>query len=162
MRLAGIEVEMQSVNDFLSALQARRPILADGAMGTMLHTRGVQLEQCFDELNLSNPSLVSDIHREYIQAGADLIKTNTFGANRYKLSQHGLEHEVRRINQAAVDLALQAVASAGKKVFIAGDIGPEYTWLHLEGSSRTWRGLHSWNRLTRYARLGWTLSCLRP
>jgi methionine synthase / methylenetetrahydrofolate reductase(NADPH) len=115
---------MQSANDFLAALQNRRPVLADGAMGTMLHTRGVLLEQCFDELNLSKPALISGIHHEYIQAGAQVIKTNTFGANRYKLGHHGLEHEVIRINQAAVDLVSQAAGSTGKRVFIAGDIGP--------------------------------------
>ena len=58
-------------------------LLADGAMGTMLHSRGVGFDQCFDELNLTNPAIVAEVHREYIEAGAGLILTNTFGANRY-------------------------------------------------------------------------------
>jgi homocysteine S-methyltransferase len=93
-------------------------------MGTMLHFQGARFEQCFDELNLTQPSLVTDIHLDYIRAGAQLIKTNTFGANRYKLSQHGLESEVARINQAGVELARKAAMSSEKGIFIAGDVGP--------------------------------------
>ncbi|MBI5943094.1 MAG: bifunctional homocysteine S-methyltransferase/methylenetetrahydrofolate reductase [Chloroflexi bacterium] len=99
-------------------------ILADGAMGTMLHARGVGFDKCFDELNLTNPAAVADIHREYIEAGAQLIITNTFGANRFKLSKHGLENDVQRINRAGVELARRAVAASFKEVLVAGDIGP--------------------------------------
>jgi methionine synthase I (cobalamin-dependent)/5,10-methylenetetrahydrofolate reductase len=99
-------------------------ILADGAMGTMLHARGVGFDKCFDELNLSNSAAVVDIHREYIEAGAQLIITNTFGANRYKLKKHGLEDDVVDINRAGVELAKRAVAASFKDVLIAGDIGP--------------------------------------
>ena len=82
--------------DFLQQLSLGI-ILADGAMGTMLHARGVGFDKCFDELNLTNPAAVADIHREYIEAGAQLIITNTFGANRYKLKKHGLEDDVADI-----------------------------------------------------------------
>ncbi len=109
--------------DFLQQLSLGT-ILADGAMGTMLHARGVGFDKCFDELNLTNPAAVADIHREYIEAGAQLIITNTFGANRFKLKKHGLEDDVVRINRAGVELAMRAVAASFKDVLVAGDIGP--------------------------------------
>ncbi len=104
--------------------QFERPIVTDGAMGTLLHERGVPIDECFDELNLTQPALVGDIHRDYIQAGAELIKTNTFGANRCKLERHGLEDHVAEINAAAVNLAKRVVLAAFKDVLIAGDMGP--------------------------------------
>jgi homocysteine S-methyltransferase len=109
---------------FLDALKNPRPLVADGAMGTMLHSRGVSFDKCFDELNLHNPSLVADIHREYIDAGAQIIQTNTFGANRYKLSKNNLEGDLVRINTAAVELARRVVMASFKEVYIAGDVGP--------------------------------------
>ena len=99
-------------------------ILADGAMGTMLHAHGVGFEQCFDEINLTSPSTVAEIHRAYIEAGAQLIITNTFGANRFKLSKHGLEDHVNVVNKASVDLAKRVVAASFKEVLVAGDVGP--------------------------------------
>ncbi|MFU8827659.1 MAG: homocysteine S-methyltransferase family protein, partial [Brevefilum sp.] len=82
-------------NKFFNRLQTSdRPIIADGAMGTLLHDQGIKIDACFDALNLSQPAIVADIHRAYIQAGAELIKTNTFGANRTKLDRHGLENRV--------------------------------------------------------------------
>jgi methionine synthase I (cobalamin-dependent)/5,10-methylenetetrahydrofolate reductase len=99
-------------------------ILADGAMGTMLHAHGVGFEKCFDELNLTKPSSVAEIHRAYIEAGAQLIITNTFGANRFKLAKHGLEDHVIQINKASVDLAKRVVAASFKDVLVAGDVGP--------------------------------------
>lgn len=99
-------------------------LLADGAMGTMLHTRGVGFDKCFDELNLTNPSAVAEIHREYIEAGAQLIITNTFGANRFKLTKHGLQDDVIEINKASVDLAKRVVSASFKDVLVAGDVGP--------------------------------------
>jgi len=99
-------------------------ILADGAMGTMLHARGSGFDKCFDELNLTNPAAVAEIHREYIEAGAQLIITNTFGANRFKLSKHGLADEVAQINRAGVELAKRVVAASFREVMIAGDVGP--------------------------------------
>jgi len=99
-------------------------ILADGAMGTMLHARGVGFDKCFDELNLTNPSAVADIHRAYIEAGAQLILTNTFGANRFKLGKHGLEDHVVQLSQAGVDLAKRVVAASFRDVLVAGSVGP--------------------------------------
>ncbi len=99
-------------------------LLADGAMGTMLHSRGISFEKCFDELNLTNPSAVAAIHREYIEAGAQIILTNTFGANRFKLSKHGLGQKIVEINKAGVELAKRIAADSFKDVLIAGDVGP--------------------------------------
>ena len=82
---------MQS-SKFLQALEnAPGPLLSDGAMGTMLNSKGALNEVCFDHLNLSNPALVAEVHRAYIEAGSDIIQTNTFGAKRFKLALHGLE-----------------------------------------------------------------------
>src|SRR3972149_2395157 len=105
------------------------PILADGAMGTMLHAHGVAFDKCFDELNLSQPVTVVEIHRAYIDAGAQLVITNTFGANRYKLSKFGLEGRVGEINAAAVALvkrlAAASVGASGRSpLLIGGDVGP--------------------------------------
>ncbi len=99
-------------------------ILADGAMGTMLHSRGVSFDKCFDELNLTNPAAVAEVHRQYIESGAQLILTNTFGANRFKLGQHGLEQKTAEINRAGVELAKRIVSSSFKEVWVAGDVGP--------------------------------------
>jgi homocysteine S-methyltransferase len=103
---------------------SQKTLVADGAMGTMLHARGIDFDKCFDELNLTSPAAVADIHREYIEAGAELIITNTFGANRYKLSRHGLEDDVTEINRAGVELAKRVVSASFKDVLIAGDVGP--------------------------------------
>ena len=99
-------------------------ILADGAMGTMLHAHGVGFDKCFDELNLTNPSAVADIHRAYIEAGAQLILTNTFGANRFKLGKHGLDDHVVQLSQAGVDLAKRVVSASFRDVLVAGSVGP--------------------------------------
>lgn len=111
--------------NFLSMLEGSRlPLLGDGAMGTMFNARGVGFDQCFDALNLDDPSLVGDIHRAYIDAGSQIIQTNTFGANRYKLSAHGLGDKVLEINRAGVELALRVVLASFKDVLVAGDVGP--------------------------------------
>src|SRR5678809_620670 len=107
--------------NFLDMLSTQT-ILADGAMGTMLHSHGVGFDKCFDELNLTNPSAVAEIHRAYIEAGAQLIITNTFGANRFKLAKHGLEDHVVQINRASVDLARRVVAASFQDVLVAGDV----------------------------------------
>jgi methionine synthase / methylenetetrahydrofolate reductase(NADPH) len=99
-------------------------LLADGAMGTMLHSHGIGFDKCFDELNLSNPGAVAEVHRAYIEAGAQLILTNTFGSNRFKLGKHGLEKQVGEINRMGVELARRTVAASYKDVLVAGDIGP--------------------------------------
>jgi homocysteine S-methyltransferase len=111
-------------NKFLELLKENTTLIGDGAMGTMLHNQGADFEQCFDELNLTDPNLVADIHRKYIEAGAQIIQTNTFGANRYKLASHGLEDKVKEINCAAAKLAREAVAEQGNEVLVAGDVGP--------------------------------------
>lgn len=115
---------MAERSDFFRVLASGKPILADGAMGTMLHARGFPLDACFDELNLTHPEIVRDIHHDYIMAGATLIETNTFGANRFKLAQHGLETRVAEINRAAVRLAREAIPPDHKPVFVAGSLGP--------------------------------------
>jgi methionine synthase / methylenetetrahydrofolate reductase(NADPH) len=111
------------MSNFLSSISSQT-LLADGAMGTMLHARGVGFDKCFDELNLANPSAVAEIHRAYIEAGAQLVITNTFGANRFKLTKHGLEDKVVEINKAGVDLAKRVVAASFRDVLVAGDVGP--------------------------------------
>lgn len=103
---------------------ARGPILCDGAMGTMLYSRGISFDRCFDELNLSNPAFVQEIHREYIRAGAEMIETNTFGANHFKLAHHGLESKVREINFRGVKIAREVREIAGEPVFVLGSVGP--------------------------------------
>lgn len=100
------------------------PLLCDGAMGTQLYARGVSLDACFDVLNIRNPKLVQGIHRDYCLAGADLLETNTFGANRFKLAVHGLAEEVRTINRQGVKLARDVRESSGKDLFILGSMGP--------------------------------------
>jgi homocysteine S-methyltransferase len=95
--------------------------VVDGAMGTMLYGRGVFLNVCYDELNLKQPDLVRDIHREYVRAGAELLETNTFGANPLKLTTYGLSADTERINAAAATLALDA---AGARAAVLGAIGP--------------------------------------
>src|SRR6185437_3654500 len=96
---------MPSLRDLLSD---GRVHVVDGAMGTMLYGRGVFLNVCYDELNLRQPELVAGIHREFVRAGADIIETNTFGANPVKLATHGLAPETERINAAAAALAREA------------------------------------------------------
>jgi len=96
-------------------------VVFDGAMGTVLYARGVFLNRCFDELNLSSPGLVRSIHDEYLEAGADVIETNTFGAHRFKLGPHGLDRHVRKINREGARIAREAAAGRG---LVAGSMGP--------------------------------------
>ena len=96
-------------------------VVFDGAVGTELYRRGIFINRCFDELNLSAPDAVRDVHRAYVKTGVDVIETNTFGANRPKLEQHGLADEVSRINEAGARIARKI---AGDSVFVAGAMGP--------------------------------------
>ena len=105
---------------FLEELH-ERVYVCDGAMGTMLYSKGITINRCFEELNLSMPSLVKQVHEEYVGAGAEIIETNTFGANLFRLAQYGLAEKARQINRAGVRLARQC---AGKKALVAGAVGP--------------------------------------
>jgi homocysteine S-methyltransferase len=105
---------------FLERL-GRGPVLCDGAMGTLLYAKGVFINRCYDELNISQPEMVGAIHSEYVKAGAEVLETNTFGANHYRLLRHGFEGRVQEINRAGVQLAR---AAAGTDVLVAGSVGP--------------------------------------
>ncbi|MGH8003309.1 MAG: bifunctional homocysteine S-methyltransferase/methylenetetrahydrofolate reductase, partial [Limisphaerales bacterium] len=110
-------------NPFLERLK-KGPVLCDGAMGTMLYQKGVSFERCFDELNLSSPELIGDIHRAYLKAGGEIVETNTFGANRYRLAAYGLEKQAVKINRQGARIARDAREIEGKSVFVAGAVGP--------------------------------------
>src|ERR1700759_5693925 len=112
----------------VARLFAGGTVLCDGAMGTMLYARGIFINRCYDELNLSQPELIREIHAEYLQAGAEVVETNTFGANRFRLGLHGLQDKVHAINVAGVKLARECVNQIQEKqaceAFVAGSIGP--------------------------------------
>src|SRR6267154_2678850 len=112
----------------VARLFAGGTVLCDGAMGTMLYSRGIFINRCYDELNLSQPELVREIHAEYLQAGAEVIETNTFGGNAFRLEMHGLKDKVRDINVAGVKLARECVNQIREKqaseAFVAAAIGP--------------------------------------
>lgn len=114
---------------FIERLSQPAPLLSDGAMGTMLHQAGMRVGSCLDALNINDPAIVENVHRRYIEAGAEIIETNTFGANEYKLNQFGLTHAVYDINEAGVDLARQVVKASGRQVYIAGAVGPLGAWV---------------------------------
>src|SRR6266849_1445134 len=105
---------------FLEALEDR-VLVCDGAMGTMLYAKGVFINKSFDALNLSQPELVAGVHDEYIRAGADIIETNTFGANRIKLGSFGMADKLVAINLQGATLARR---SAGDRAYVAGSMGP--------------------------------------
>jgi homocysteine S-methyltransferase len=107
--------------NFRDLLADGRPHLFDGAMGTMLYAKGVYINRCYDELCISQPELVADVHRAYVRAGAEVLETNTYGANRVKLARHGLEDRTAEINACAARLARKA---AGDHVCVAGAVGP--------------------------------------
>jgi methionine synthase / methylenetetrahydrofolate reductase(NADPH) len=109
------------MQDFIQTIADSHIYLFDGAMGTMLYSRGVFINKCYDELNIREPELVLDVHRAYVRAGAEIIETNSYGANRAKLRSFGIEDELREINLRAVSLARKA---AGDSVWVAGSIGP--------------------------------------
>jgi homocysteine S-methyltransferase len=120
---------------FLTALE-ERVLLADGAMGTLLYSRGVPQSACIEALVLDQPDVVRRVHEDYIAAGADIIETDTFGANRYRLAKHGLESKVRDLNFRAARLARDAREIHGHPVFIAGAIGPTGRMLAAIGDIR--------------------------
>jgi homocysteine S-methyltransferase len=102
----------------------RRPLLFDGAMGTLLYSRGIPQRACLDEVVLTHSEVVFEIHREYLEAGADAIETNTFGANRFRLAEFGLEHLAGQMNRRGAQLAREARDVAGREALVAGTIGP--------------------------------------
>ena len=108
-------------NDVIARIR-QSPVLCDGAMGTLLYGKGIFINRCYDELNLSQPDLIRGIHHEYLQAGAEIIETNTFGANSFRLARHGLASKVPAINAAGVKLAREAAKSFS--AWVAGSVGP--------------------------------------
>lgn len=113
------------MSNFRDFIQEDRVHVFDGAMGTMIYHKGIYINRSYDELNLSSPDLITDIHREYLKAGAEIIETNTFGASRLKLAQQGLDDRLEEINVAAAKLARKAIDTAARHdAFVAGSISP--------------------------------------
>src|SRR6202795_4127334 len=98
------------------------PVLCDGAMGTLLYAKGIFINRCYDELNLSQPELIRAVHHDYLQAGAEIIETNTFGANSFRLARHSLADRVRDFNLAGARVARESAKSFD--VWVAGSVGP--------------------------------------
>jgi len=107
--------------DFLTRVK-QSPVLCDGAMGTLLYANGIFINRSYDELNLSQPDLIRGIHHDYLQAGAEIIETNTFGANSFRLGRHSLADKAREINRTGARLAREAAKSFD--VWVAGSVGP--------------------------------------
>ena len=107
--------------DFLTRIK-HSPVLCDGAMGTLLYAKGIFINRSYDELNLSQPDLIRGIHHDYLQAGAEIIETNTFGANAFRLGRHSLADKVVDVNRAGARLAREAAKSFD--VWVAGSVGP--------------------------------------
>src|SRR5271157_3919523 len=105
---------------FLERIE-KRSVVCDGAMGTMLYSKGISLSRCFDELNAAMPQLVKDVHLAYVKAGAEVLETNTFGANKFRLEKFGLGEKVREFNLAGARLAREV---AGDDLYVAGAVGP--------------------------------------
>lgn len=112
------------MDNFRQFIQEDRVRVFDGAMGTMIYSKGVYINRCYDELNLSTPDLILDIHREYIKAGAEIIETNTYGASRLKLAAQGLDDRLHEINILAAQIAREATKTAQHDAFVAGAISP--------------------------------------
>jgi methionine synthase / methylenetetrahydrofolate reductase(NADPH) len=117
------------------------PRLCDGAMGTLLYAKGVFINRCYDELNLSQPDLIRGVHHEYLQAGAEIIETNTFGANSFRLARHSLADKVREINLAGVRVAREAAKSFD--VWVAGSVGPLGTRIEPLGKTSFAEACHA-------------------
>ena len=119
---------------FRKVLDSGTPLLFDGAIGTELYKRGMFINRSFEEANVANPSLVLNLHREYRLAGADVLTTNSWGANRLKLKAHNLQDQVRKLNLEAARIAGEV---AGGELFVAGSVGP------LGGRMEPWGQLNS-------------------
>src|SRR5918997_1400161 len=109
------------MENFRDILESDHITVFDGAMGTMLYTKGIYINRSYDELNLTAPDLVREVHEEYVRAGAEVIETNTFGATAHKLQQYGLEGSLRLINIAAARIAREAACG---RCYVAGAVGP--------------------------------------
>jgi homocysteine S-methyltransferase len=110
------------MSEFIERLQ-NEVMLGDGGIGTLIYQRGMPLDVCYDSLNVQNPAFVEQIHRDYIAAGAQIIETNTYGANRFKLSNFGLDAKVNEVNWKGAALARRVADAAPQKVFVAGSVG---------------------------------------
>jgi methionine synthase / methylenetetrahydrofolate reductase (NADH) len=122
MRESVLVLYSQSMSADFRARIKQSPVLCDGAMGTLLYSKGIFINRCYDELNVSQPDLIRGVHHEYLQAGAEIIETNTFGANSFRLARHGLADKVREINRTGARLAREAAKSFD--VWVAGSVGP--------------------------------------
>src|ERR1051326_5018238 len=107
--------------DFLTRIK-QSPVLCDGAMGTLLYAKGVFINRCYDELNISQPDLIRGIHHDYLQAGAEIVETNTFGANSFRLGRHGCVDRLADINRMGARVAREAAKSFD--AMVAGAVGP--------------------------------------
>ena len=137
---------MSDPGPILPAIEQGRVILADGAMGTLLHTRGAERHACLDALNLQRPEWVFEIHQAYASAGCDLLETNTFGANAFKLAPFGLQEQVAAINAAGAHLARQAARESGRGIWVAGSIGPLGVRLAPYGRVKAEAAAHAFRR----------------
>ncbi|MBT4638781.1 MAG: bifunctional homocysteine S-methyltransferase/methylenetetrahydrofolate reductase, partial [Deltaproteobacteria bacterium] len=108
---------MQNIIEHLK----EKPLIWDGPMGTMIYSKGIFINTCYDELSLTKPELITGIHEEYRGAGANILETNTFGANRIKLKEFGIEEKIVSINRISVELAKKV---AGTDTYVAGAVGP--------------------------------------
>src|SRR5256886_16297499 len=112
-------------SDLLAHLKTSA-VLCDGAMGTLLYSKGIFLNKCYDELNLTQPDLIRNIHHEYLNAGAEIIETNTFGGNSFRLSRYGLADKIHEINFRGARLAREAADSFNAKkavsALVAGSV----------------------------------------
>jgi len=114
-------MSVQNQGRFRRILKEKLPLLLDGATGTELYNRGVFINRCFEDANLSSPELVTKLHADYVQAGADALTTNSWGANRYKLGKHNLQDRVVEINKRSAELARK---TGGDDIFVVGSVGP--------------------------------------
>jgi methionine synthase / methylenetetrahydrofolate reductase(NADPH) len=112
---------MQMAGDFVDRIK-KAPVLCDGAMGTLLYAKGIFINRCYDELNLSQPDFIRGVHREYLQAGAEIIETNTFGGNSFRLARHSMADRAHDINLAGARIAREAAKSFD--VWVGGSVGP--------------------------------------
>jgi homocysteine S-methyltransferase len=126
--------------DLLTRIK-QSPVLCDGAMGTLLYSKGVFINRSYDELNLSQPDLIRAVHHEYLQAGAEIIETNTFGANSFRLARHSISDKVQDINRAGVRLAREAAKSFD--VWVAGSVGPLGTRIEPLGKTSYQEARHA-------------------